>query len=102
MVLVSQVRLATQLSKPNMSYYSDPEIGGMPNADIVMGFVSTDGVLTISDRYATGRSRPSVDTSEDLESTSGSRIGNDMKIAFRRKRDTGIDSLNLFILTVHR
>ena len=67
--------------------------GRMSNSDIIFGFIDTNGKPIVSDRFATGRNMPKLDTylkgTDDLLNVTGNVISSITQLTFTRKLDTG-------------
>jgi hypothetical protein len=67
--------------------------GYMANSDMIMSYIDNAGQAQVSDRWASGRSTPDLDTSlngtSDLTLLSGSLVNGRTKLSFKRKLDTG-------------
>ncbi|EDV25402.1 uncharacterized protein TRIADDRAFT_55461 [Trichoplax adhaerens] len=66
-----------------------PYTGKMPGSDVVIGWVDNNGKAYLQDRYATGRTLPELDSSQDYKLVSGSESNGTTAIKFWRKFDTG-------------
>lgn len=83
-----------------IGFNSDPYMVG---SDIIVGYVSPAGVATVTDRFATQYSEPSIDASSQLSAVSGSRNASSSTFSFTRPiasleandRDLSAPSLHL-------
>jgi len=63
--------------------------GHMPNSDIIMGYISTScPVGCVNDYYAPQYYLPTLDTQQDIELVSASRVGPKLVLEWKRKLDT--------------
>ncbi|KAA0192044.1 hypothetical protein HAZT_HAZT001912 [Hyalella azteca] len=58
--------------------------GGMTGADIILGWVTEDGNVTLTDRYAKGDGSPLLDASQDVTLMSGRRNATHTTMRFSR------------------
>lgn len=65
------------------------ESSSMPNTDIVIGGVNSDGSTYLVDTWASGRSSPSVDVSQDYTLVSANESASSTTIEFTRSLNTG-------------
>ncbi|XP_066275078.1 uncharacterized protein [Branchiostoma lanceolatum] len=63
----------------------------MPNSDVIVAAVATDGSVSITDRWATGHSMPGEDGSNNVENPLGSYNNGVINVNFTRQRITGDD-----------
>lgn len=70
----------------------DPDVG-MRGADIIIGYVETDGTVVIEDHYGTALTNHESDVSlggtDDIEIIGGERTSNGTRLHFRRPLDSG-------------
>ncbi|CAH1257190.1 SNED1 [Branchiostoma lanceolatum] len=62
-----------------------------PSSDVIVAAVATDGSVSITDRWATGRSMPREDGSNNVENPQGSYNNGVINVNFTRQRITGDD-----------
>ncbi|XP_078670157.1 uncharacterized protein LOC144910683 isoform X23 [Branchiostoma floridae x Branchiostoma belcheri] len=64
----------------------------MANSDVIVAAVSPEGSVSITDRWASRRSMPTEDGSDDVENPQGSYNNGVINVNFTRQRNTGDDS----------
>ncbi|KAI8499609.1 hypothetical protein Bbelb_226600, partial [Branchiostoma belcheri] len=64
----------------------------MANSDVIVAAVSPEGSVSITDRWASRRSMPTQDGSDDVENPQGSYNNGVINVNFTRQRNTGDDS----------
>ncbi|XP_064397923.1 DBH-like monooxygenase protein 1 homolog [Halichondria panicea] len=78
------IRFAVNVSTTGWVGLGLSPTGGMPNSDIVIGWVNNEGQAFLNDRFATAQSLPTVDVSQDWILEAGEQVDGFTVLAFRR------------------